>query len=504
MKAMRALSDISNEHRRRAVGLGLAALVLAMAACSGGGSSGSDSNGGSTPLIPGSGSGNPASNATTDDIQRSAADSATRGISTNVGGLQNVLNDSAAIDAGIEITQNVTGGGDPGGSPGFDGVPDVLMTDLSDGLGSLIDASLGLTGTSATTERSGDVITIDPDDTALCEEELLGMSATQDDFDRCVALVADLVVEIDAASEDTGIVRYRYLGDPVLLIGYAPMAASFELNLSGLRTVLARLEELESGSIGELPSILEGALRLTATVISDAPGAEAGTVGLSVTERLRVTDETSGTDISLAPSTLLTLQADAAAGSASFETEIGALRAAFSSGDEFGNPSLITLAMSGLTGRIDVTEAGDTLRVSNLGLQGRPLTLSVGASEVLRLVMDTFGFSLNADTGQVDIDSGMDIELQLSNAMGVIDDLGSNFSLFLGLEAPGGTSLIGLDGDASQGNGTLQVLAGGPLRIRADLMDDDTLFTDDVSILAGQCVAPDDSGAGLFMVVSCQ
>ena len=476
------------------VSLGCASLLL-LAACGESGSTDSSATG-SDSLIGGGGSQVPASEVSTSDLQINAANNAAKGLRVNVGSMQRLASESPAVGSGVNLAQSSSDDGPFSDDPNAT-LPAIFEDDIGGDFTSVVNASLGLTGNDATTTRDGTRLTIDPDDAAVCQRQLLGLDAAADDIQLCQQLVADLIVQIDASTEDTGLVTYLFQGEVVLLIGYSPTEANYELKLAGLKTLALRIEELQPGSVDDIPDVMQGAVRISARVINESIGLEAGSFALAVTEQLRIVDNSDGTSIDLAPSTLLTVDSDSAAGAASIVLDVGALSLSFPDEDDFGNSSVGRLVMSGLTGRFDLTEDGNEFRVSNLGLRQGPLTISIDSVEAVRLTMETLGFTANADTSTISIDTALSINLMVNNVMGMMDASDSNLSLMLGLLAPAGTGLLGQD------NGSLMVTRGGPLDIIIDLINGPDVINDSISIPAGQCLGADDSGAGLIAAVSC-
>ena len=127
-------------------------------------------------------------------------------------------------------------------------------------------------------------MTIDPDEGRVCQEELVGMNDPAE-LQQCQDLLADLTVQIDAVTDESGTITYLFQSQPVVLISYAPLSGSYELNLAGLRSVMLRVAELDSKA-GSVPERMQGAIRIAATVLNDTPGAESVNFALSVSEAL--------------------------------------------------------------------------------------------------------------------------------------------------------------------------------------------------------------------------
>jgi len=488
--------------RTAAAGLCCAA-TLVLGACSSGSSGGGSQSAGQ--LVPTEDGTNAPLTADTGGLQRNAANNASRGLSVNIGGLQRLGADSSAVDSVLKspaLTRlfGQSRAGDPLSEPTGPTTGPIdtgsLGTDLEVGVLNLINATLGIEGGNAQVTQNGNIITIDPDDDQICREELVGMDTTQAELNNCLALVTDLSVTINAQSDDTGLITYQFQNQDVLLIGYSPMQANYEVRLAGLQTFLLRAEELDGGS-GGVPSTLQGAIRLSATVTNETENAEAGSFSIAVTEALRIADSSDGTDISLAPSTLLNVESDAGAGTASVSVDVGALSASFADDDGFGSSSISTLAMAGLTARADVSSNGDVLSVSNLGIGNGPLTFSIDSVEALRVTLGTFGFIVDGTGSTVALTGDLDFDLGLNNQMGMLDGADSNFAVAFGFDAPSGTVF------SERQNGALQILAGGPFSASTTINDGIENASSSISVNQGECFTADGADGGLLGVVDC-
>ena len=94
-------------------------------------------------------------------------------------------------------------------------------------------------------------------------------------------LIGVVIGNIEAQTEDTGLITYRFQNVPVLLIGYAPLAANHEVRFPGVQRIVQRADELQ-GQPSSVPSTLQGAVRLASRVSNTTPGAEAGELDLQV------------------------------------------------------------------------------------------------------------------------------------------------------------------------------------------------------------------------------
>ncbi|NND89786.1 MAG: hypothetical protein HKN42_02905 [Granulosicoccus sp.] len=454
-------------------------ISLLLAGC--GGSSSSDSDpgtGSSDPLIVEGGSGVLADDIETSVLLRTAATGSSSYIGKNVTSVQRLGGDSSSVGLLLDATPLdallAMTGSDPV-SP-----DEVLNAGIEEDISSIIDSLMGLADDQTAVTRTGNRITIDPDDAAFCEREILDPFATPTEIANCQTLVSQVLVQMDAVTEDSGLVTITFAQQNLLLIGYSPVTVNYEVKLPGLQTLLEQSAQLE-GSSDPVPD-MQGAVRVSATVTNDTLNAEAGTFSIKVTEALRIVDN-AGTNVSLQPSTLMTVTADAATGTGSVEFSVGALNASSTTDDGFGGVTNSVLAFSALTARMDVANDGNTLQISNVGIGNGPLTLTVDSNEVLRLVMATLGSTIDGDAGTIRLDTALDVQLSMGQA-GTIS-----------LTAPSGTLF------SQQASGATQLTLGGPFILSAV----GAQFNESLSIAAGECFAPEEGGntALPFAKVAC-
>lgn len=478
-----------------AIGCTLMASLL-LGACSGG-SGDSGGNGGGT-LIPDGGSQTPASDVGTDEIVQNASRSVSASIDANLGGMQAMLSDATADDTG-DGTGGITDSLGPqldmlglGGIISADGLLGMLgldgggtntggdpLTDdsLTDQGGTVSDTLFGLdaTGTASdtgTVTREGDVITIDPDDARLCADLQLTLT-------DCEAIAAEVLVVIDAVTEDTGVIHYQYASQDVLQVGYAPMKTSAEVSLGPLLSLMQAVEAADPAFVESgLPESMTGAVRWSAEVLNDAEGQEAGSADFSVTSAVSISDNAGNDYFTVAPSDVLSVSFDAATGVADLDVGLGAVQAVFSMADEFAvegeQPTVIGLSMNGATANLSYAESTETIQGTNVGLANAPFVLSMDGQELMRVSVQTFGFTASGLTGELLIDTPLSID---ANAAGAVAGASSNFSV----SAPAGTGLLPV-------NDVTQVTQGGPLSVAASFSDGaGGTSSDSVVISAGEC-----------------
>ncbi len=205
---------------------------------------------------------------------------------------------------------------------------------------------------------------------------------------------------------------------------------------------------------------------------------------ISVTEALSIVDNT-GTNISLQPSTLLSVTSDAATGTGSIEFDIGALNASVSSDDGTGGLSTSVLAFAGLTARMDVFNDGNTLQVSNMSLGNGPLTLTIDSVEQFSMMLPTFGFTIDGDLGKITLNNDLDFAVSIAELTS------------LGVTAPNGTVFT------NQPDGSTLVSEGGPFT--TSVVPADGSGAASISVGSGECFMTNEDGDTdlPFNIVSC-
>ena len=256
----------------------------------GGGSSGDGNTAGGSLIVEG-GSGIPADDVDTSVLLRKASTGASTSLGKNITSMQRLGGSSTSVGLLLDATpldtfMQLTSNGEDGESINPD---ELLTTSVEEDIGSFFDTLLGLDEQLADVTRTGNHIIIDPDDVAFCERELLDSTATADERANCQSLVSNLLVEMDAVTEDSGLVTVTFAQQDLLLMGYSPKAVNYEIKLPGLQTLLDRASQLDD-EIVSVPN-MRGAVRFSATVINDAVNAEAGTFR-SVSPKLSVSSIT--------------------------------------------------------------------------------------------------------------------------------------------------------------------------------------------------------------------
>jgi len=414
-----------------------------------GGSGGTDTP---TPLVP----------TDTAELKNNAAAAIGGDFDGNLSAMGQVLNRNRDV---LEDTNLVVAGGS-------DTLPQDVDTQpiIQNSVQSLVLASLAAGESSeGVTTRSGNTLNIDPDEAELCndgdlfgsDESLFGGAISfteeyeQERLDRCRELLTGLTVELIASGEESGEVNYLFQQQTMLKLNYAPGSESVELDLGGLKTfgdayAVIYADEQEPGD--ELPSTMTGSFKMATVTSSSTIGQESGSVSLDIVKPINVADGEES--ISMAAGTLFAVAADVATGQGSLSFDVGAIAAAVQDDSGLGR-----LNMAGFTGKADVNPENGTLVVSNLGLSKGPFSLSVDNQEVLKLTLQSFGFSVSEQSDEITIDGDMDLSLLIDQMGGFGLEYSDITNIVLGLMAPSGTAF------SRAGNGALKIGGAGPFSV---------------------------------------
>ncbi len=272
---------------------GLLSVVIGMSSvlatgCGGGGSSADSSPDNVSPLVQGDEDGTPADDIETSILLRNAVTKSSSYLGKNITSLQRlggnssslgVVLDATPLDTLMALTMD-----DPTAEPITS--DELLNAGVEDDINGLLDSVLGLESNSSQVTRVGNRITIDPDDAEFCDQQVLDDTATATDRANCQELISQVLVEVDAITEESGLMTLTYAQMDVLLIGYSPVTANYEVKLAGLQTLLSQAAQLQ-GDDTSVPS-MQGAIRVSATVTNDTENEEAGNFSISVTEALSI------------------------------------------------------------------------------------------------------------------------------------------------------------------------------------------------------------------------
>lgn len=445
-------------------------------------SSGGDNN---TPENPGNGA---TVTATTEEIQRMAARSVSSGMSTNLDALKELSDEALAGVQPDSIGANLIG------DINVDSLSQLDTTNSN-----FMNNTLGLDDANAMVTREGNVVTIDPDESRVCAAEfplldLAGLTLT-----NCEQVMSDMRVEIQATSDESGIITYSLQNDQIITINYAADSMAYELRLAPLQQLSQRSDEL-SGSVVDTSTIVDGALRLSAVVTNDEPGAVAGELSLEVTEALsfRVT-ETVEESFTLAPSTVFNIALDEATGNVTTSVDWGALQLIADDSDFEDGSSMSEVSLAGLTAAATLNANSSVLALSNVGIKDTPLRININQVNVLQLSLSTFDVTIDAEQNQITFDGALGALFTMNNLLNSAPELPTDTQMSLSINAAAGTTLKSL------GDNSGQVLNNGPFGISASVASSSSgvSLEQSTSFNQGECFVSDesvDAGLGVSLV----
>ena len=446
--------------------LALLATALALAACS---DSGDGPSGGSAGLSVGDSlTGLPASEASDLQIRQKAAANASRALGINLSDAFGTQIDDTEIGETIED-------------------PDSVDEEL-DGF---MQTALGLDGNNADIVREGNLISIDLDDNALCDATIADRATFIDDYEECLLVAQQLMVEVDAITDDTGRIQFLFQEQPVVSIGYAPGLGSYELSLPGYYQLTSYISNLR-GLEGSAPETLTGALLVEAELEGSDEAVTAARLSLRISQALRLADSANGTDIAIGQSEIVSLQTNDD-DTVSVSTDMGAINAMFDvtsqsgSSDGFNTTETfeqtsIALAVSAITAQLNIGADGQSAQLRNAGFGNSPLSLQIDGEQAVSLTLNDVSMTLSPES--LDFDSNMTLGLMLGNtlASGLTgDDSGQgNASVNASVSIPSGSSMI------EQDNGSIRVDSGS-VSVQVSATGDAGSINQSFDASAGQC-----------------
>ena len=393
----------------------------------------------------------PVVDADTNDLKNNAIAALGNRFDGNLSAVGQVLNDNADVLAGTTV--EVVAGGS---NQMVQQAP--TETNLPTTVPSLVKASLATDeSSSGVTTRSGNNILVDPDETELCIDADVLSAGSQTELDNCRALLQHVTVQLLVSDEDTGELTYLYKNQPMIIMGYSPNTESIQIDL-GVTNVFSidysmqYLNEDITLDINQ-PDTVAGALKLEATVFNEAPSQEAGSLSFDVVQPVRIVNTNTQENISIGQGQLFAASVDAGAGTGEISFDLGAITANW-----VEESSLRRLNIPGISARADVDAESGAFKVSNFGLARGPLTMSVDNKEILRLALETFGFTVVENSDDLTIDGNLNLFAMIDHTLEPELDP-SVENLFLEMMATSGTSLN------RAGNGNLQIGGTGPFTI---------------------------------------
>ncbi len=362
-------------------------------------------------------------------------------------------------------------------------------TESNDEIASLLLPTLGIGG-SGSMIQNGSQITIDPDEHSICEA-WLGANYDAD----CPTLLNPLTVVLNTQSDDEGSVTYLYGGETVLSIEYAPMQGSYEFSLAGMKQVMQQAASTDSQV--SVPQTMQGTVKLSTTITSNTPDAEAGTLTIAVTEPVMIIDSNENLDISLQNSTLLSMSSDATAGTASLAMNILGLQLNTLIDNDDGSNSTIGISLPAMTMNAEVSTAEDTLTLTDSGMGDRTFSVELDGVTVMQMSLAQFSAILAGNQGTLTFLDNFDFDINISDLSFFDDEAAPNASALISAQIPTDTIL------QEQNNGSTIVQSGGPLVVDYTLNDGATNPSGTVSVDAGQCFSDDENSDEPILLVAC-
>jgi len=208
---------------------------------------------------------------------------------------------------------------------------------------------------------------------------------------------------------------------------------------------------------------------------------------------------------------------DANAGTSSVSIALGAIDALLTDTDELDNPFAMDLSLAGLTMNIAMSNGGESLNITNVGIGNQPLILLVDDQEALNFAVDTLSWTLDGATKRFTFTQPLDLSMSIHNHQGVLGgfiglvDLFGIFSTLptpddpdnqgtLSATAPTGTTFEVVPVTDVECRNILKVSSGGPFETIGTVY-----FAGSITVNAGECFAKntDPLTAFPFELVEC-
>jgi hypothetical protein len=405
-------------------------------------------------------------NLTTEQARAQASDNVEGTVGGAVGALSSVAFNADLFAAVGSIL------GDGTSVPETSDDVDAMVDELNQALQDLFDALL------QNPVRNGNTITYTPDAAAVCALVQLGTEQA------CLDILSHLKLVQTLTSTTTGTLQFQFDGVTAATLGYSPAETWFEIDLAGFKSALILIMGiLDPGATLDLPSTFEGAVRITTTT----PAQGMGTVTLAITREIRIAGPVDCGDMSVvlgATSKLLQMVVDEQAGTATFELGLAGVDVEIPYEDDAEDCHSAALNLGGLTALLQISANSKSLVLSNVGIGGVPLVLEIDSQEALRVELDTFGMTLDGETGAIALDTDFDLSVTLKNVQAFFesffDSTDTSLEGSLTVSAPAGTEIQ--PGENTLGESVGEVTAGGPLSVTGT-----GELAGDVSVAQGEC-----------------
>lgn len=374
------------------------------------------------------------SSSSNDGPVQSAARNIANVIATNADGLAGVGGDSEALADllaafGITLADN-------GGEGLSDEFIDLLETMLDDN--------------TAIITQNGNTIVINPSDAQTCDEiaQSLGFAQTDPIYADCLDALDDYLITIIESGSDSGTLSMSYDGHVFLTMDYSPTQLVVALDITeSVAALESLLLALDPTAILDTPETLAGLIELDMQVL----GEDHGSIEIAITEALQVVDVSEGYDIDIAPATLLSLEADGIAGTASVSSTLSTISAIFPiEVDSLGEvPGELAFDRANIT--VSVTDGGDGAN-GDLGIG--PVTFDIDNSGIIENIFSFMldpEFTVNPNTGEITLVTALDLDLDLNDG---IYDLFFGQDGTLNVDAPAATAFV------EAGDGIFEVTSG--------------------------------------------
>ena len=456
--------------RKSLSALFLAAGIAALTSCTGGG--GNSSEGNRTVDVSG---------VTQKSLRSATTQGLTHGITANTHAFSNVLANSKALQA----LANTLGGSGAGSANTFKAIRQMGdgPGDSGSGAGSSqIDQALAFVDQiiqQSDIQQNNNVYTFNPDETQVCADA--GDTQTVADCESLLSHITFVVTVNNVVNNEVvaATTNFKYDNVTFVTVDFTETSGYYQIELAGLRMLLSGVNQLSSsGQSVALPTTMQGSLRIAFT----APSNNSGSMTVSIPSAIRLAD---GSDkVSIAEtSKLFSFEADGTANTLTVEVSAGALSLISSDTDAAGSFP-IRLALSAITGKAVVTDNGNTLTLTNVGIDH--LTLKVDGADAASVNLGTFGAVLDASGTHAvaTLTDALNFDLSVTNLRGIFqslfDSTDPNQTLSIQLDAPSGTGLEDVATDFLKvTNGTLDLVveASGNPGINVSVPDGSCLDT---------------------------
>lgn len=344
----------------------------------------------------------------------------------------------------------------------------------------------------ASTQRTENIVTINPDEKAVCDELA---PDTNGDPAICTQYVQQFDVQINASSDEAGIADLRFQQQSVVSISYSPTSSIIKVRLQGVQSALQYLMDLENE--GEtMPETMQGTIELSASIDS-VTNTSQSTAALAITDKITITDSSEQFSLAVDPSRM-SASADASTETMDLTIELNGMN--FSEVSETGSTSetaLFEMSLPNFTAHLQMS-GSESVAVSRLGFGKGPFQITVDDAEMIRLTLAQFGFQIDGETGILTINQDMDFGLLLDNSTGALDEeLPTSFTAMFSANAPAGTALL------EQDNEIIQVISNGPIAIEYAINDGNDNPAGSFSAAAGQCFSLLDQSEQILTEVPC-